>query len=88
MYQFSDSQLSYLKIIKIKWPRLPQHYDKLIDLEMDREWEKNDEAVIDECEAAADQLDWPEFEADDLALEPISVEHRREACVLLSKVHD
>ena len=26
MYQFSDSQLSYLKIIKIKWPRLPQHY--------------------------------------------------------------
>ena len=62
--------------------------DKSIDLEMDREREKNDEEVIDECEAAADRLDRPEFEADDLALEPISVEHRREACVLLSKVRD
>ena len=62
--------------------------DKLIDLEMDREREKNDEEVINKCEAAADRLDRPEFEADDLALEPISVEHRREACVLLSKVRD
>ena len=62
--------------------------DKSIDLEMDWEREKNDKEVINECEAAADRLDWPEFEADDLALEPISVEHHRETCVLLSKVHD
>ena len=39
-------------------------------------------------EATADRLDQPEFETDDLALEPISVEHRREVCVLLSKVRD
>ena len=62
--------------------------DKLIDLEMDWEQEKNDEEVINECEAATDRLDQPEFEVDNLALEPISVEHRREACALLSKVHD
>ena len=62
--------------------------DKLINLEMDREREKNDEEVIDECEATTDWLDRPEFEADDLALEPISVEHRCKAYVLLSKVCD
>ena len=62
--------------------------DKLIDLEMDWEREKNDEEVINECEAATDRLDWPEFKVDDLALEPISVEHRHKVCVLLSKVRD
>ena len=62
--------------------------DKSIDLKMDREQEKNDEEVINECEAAADRLDRPEFEADDLALEPISVEHHHEVCILLSKVRD
>ena len=62
--------------------------DKSINLEMDWEWEKNDKEVINECEATTDWLDWPEFEVDDLALEPISVEHCCEVCVLLSKVCD
>jgi hypothetical protein len=57
--------------------------DDRIDTDMDREQEDADEVAVDQFEDTAEK---GELDSVDLALEPITVAERREACVLLSKV--
>ena len=57
--------------------------DDRIDTDMDREQEDADEVAVDQFEDTAEK---GELDSVDLALEPITVAERREACILLSKV--
>ncbi|KAH9045841.1 hypothetical protein EDB84DRAFT_1435860 [Lactarius hengduanensis] len=59
--------------------------DDRIDTDMDKEQEDADEVAVDQFEDTAEK---GELDSVDLALLPITVAERREACVLLSKVQN